>query len=49
MTLFEAKDLQAKMETDDNLTVEIVRILPENIDPPIKDDNGWDVEFTVIN
>ena len=49
MTLFEAKDLAAKMDEDKNLIVEIVRTLPENIDPPIKGDNGWDVEFTVIN
>ena len=49
MTLFEAKELAAKMETDKNLIVKIVRILPANIDPPIKDDNGWDIEFTVIN
>ena len=49
MTYSEAKELEAKMCEDDNLIVEVVRILPENIDPQIKGDNGWDVEFTVIN
>ena len=49
MTYFEAKDLAATMSEDDNLFVEIVRILPKAIDPPIGGDNGWDVEFTVLN
>jgi len=49
MTYFEAKDLEAKMSDDKNLIVKVVRILPENIDPPIKGDNGWDVEFEVID
>ena len=49
MTYFEAKELAAKMSDDDNLHVEIVRILPKAIDPPMGGDNGWDVEFTVLN
>lgn len=49
MTYFEAKELEAKMYDDPNIIARVVRILPESIDPPIKDDNGWDVEFEVIN
>ena len=48
MTYWEARDLVAKMDDDPNIKAEVVRILPENIDPPMKDDNGWDVEYEVL-
>ena len=50
MTLNEAKEITIKTnsryprETD----ARIVRILPVDIDPPDDNDNGWDVEFTVL-
>ena len=44
MTYQEAKQYQTRL--GDNAIVEIVRILPESIDPIIPNDNGWDCEVT---
>jgi hypothetical protein len=48
MTYWEARELEAKMDDDPNIKAEVVRILPHHIDPPMKDDNGWDVEYEVL-
>jgi len=48
MTYVEAKDKIAKMHDDPNIIARIVRILPNDIDPPIEGDNGWDVEYEVL-
>jgi hypothetical protein len=47
MTENEAHDLADKIESTGVATAKVVRILPEEIDPPRPGDNGWDVETTV--
>ena len=49
MTKFEAEDLAARIQSSGEfLKTEVVRILPEHIDPIQPNDNGWDVETTVL-
>jgi hypothetical protein len=49
MRYCEAKDMEAKMADDPNIKAEVVRILPEHIDPIKAGDNGWDVEYIVLD
>ena len=44
MTYQEAKQFETRL--GDNAIVEIVRILPESIDPIKPNDNGWDCKVT---
>jgi len=46
MTKTEAIKDAAAMNKHSNLSAEIVRILPETMDPPKPGDNGWDVRVT---
>ena len=48
MTKQDAQDAADRLNRDPKLNARVVRILPENIDPPQPDDNGWDVEITVL-
>ena len=32
----------------ESFKAEVVRILPENVDPITDGDNGWDVEITIL-
>lgn len=41
-------DRYNRTNSQSSLMAKVVRILPENVDPPIEGDNGWDVEITVI-
>ena len=45
MTLSEAQQIKARLnDLDAPIFARVVRILPEDIDPPKPKDNGWDVE-----
>jgi hypothetical protein len=44
MTLKEARELARRYNKYIHLTAQVVRILPEEIDPPKPEDKGWDVE-----
>ena len=48
MTKQEAEDQALILNTHKELSAEVVRILPEDIDPIVEGDNGWDVEITVM-
>ena len=56
MTHTEAMELSDRINrnntgTSNNLDpckAEVVRILPDHVDPPKDGDNGWDVEVTVL-
>ena len=41
----DAFDLVGRLKALSNIDAKIVRILPEDIDPPKLSDDGWDVEF----
>ena len=43
----DAADLVRRLRALSNISAKIVRILPEDIDPPKLSDNGWDVEIEV--
>jgi hypothetical protein len=45
----EAKAYAQRMNDTGVVRAEIVRILPAHIDPIQENDNGWDVEMTVID
>ena len=47
MTYQEARDQAAQINKNGKLTAKIVRVLPREIDPIRKGDNGWDVEVTI--
>ena len=49
MNRIEAKADAAMINATGVATAELVRILPERIDPIQPDDNGWDVEVTVLD
>jgi hypothetical protein len=49
MTYREAQDLAERLNADAKLRAEITRILPREIDPPSHNDDGWDLEVTVIH
>jgi len=45
----EAKDMARRLNNLDSPVIAVVvRILPEDIDPPQLGDSGWDVEVTPI-
>ena len=46
MTKSEANRYAETMNKYPNMYAEIVRILPEHVDPPKPKDNGWDVKIT---
>jgi hypothetical protein len=47
MTKKEAIETADRINANDDIgyTASVVRVLPETIDPPNADDNGWDVEI----
>ena len=47
MKLQEAREFQATLQLTSDIKAEVVRILPESVDPIKEGDNGWDVELTV--
>ena len=47
MTITEAQELKNRLDRNSGLQNTVVRILPEEIDPPRDGDNGYDVETTV--
>jgi hypothetical protein len=49
MTKNEAMEMAKRLNTPDAKTIsQVVRILPEEIDPVVDGDNGWDVETTIL-
>ena len=49
MTKNEAMEMAKRLNTPDATTIsQVVRILPEEIDPVVDGDNGWDVETTIL-
>jgi hypothetical protein len=48
MKYAEAKQHAESLNKHDTMYAEVVRILPESIDPPKQDDNGWDVKITYL-
>ena len=48
MTLREAERMCAKFTDSSEVSAKVVRILPSDIDPITPMDNGWDVEFEVL-
>ena len=46
MTYKEAQEYVVRLSHDSACYAQVVRILPETIDPPKPDDNGWDVKIT---
>ena len=44
----EALEEANRINNLDGVEAEIVRILPEGVDPIKEGDNGWDVEVTVL-
>jgi hypothetical protein len=46
MNKSEANTYAGNMNKHDDLFAEVVRILPEHIDPIKSGDNGWDVKVT---
>ena len=45
----DAADLAGRLQALSGTDAQVVRILPEDIDPPKLSDNGWDVEVTVTD
>jgi len=48
MKFDEAQKMARKFNLNPQLMATVVRILPELLDPPDENDNGWDVEVEVI-
>ena len=45
----EATAMVDRLNTPDATTIsQVVRILPNHVDPVVEGDNGWDVETTVL-
>jgi hypothetical protein len=49
MNFPEANEEADRLNRFSSLKAEVVRILPEDIDPITDGDNGWDVEVTVLH
>jgi len=47
VTKTEADRRASRLNKVPGITVKVVRILPEHVDPPRQGDNGWDLEITV--
>jgi hypothetical protein len=48
MTQEQAQEKTASLNMHRHLYAEVVRILPEHVDPITEGDHGWDVKVTVI-
>ena len=46
MTRSEANEYAKSLDKHDTMSAQVVRILPESIDPIVSGDNGWDVQIT---